>query len=79
MRDDQRPVRKKRSAGDLNGAFRIARQLASRNRELILKRGSELSSEDIRNNHHIFIGGENQKNLREILADRDFVVGSQEA
>jgi hypothetical protein len=66
-------------AGDVNGAFRIARQLAGRKRELNLKRGSELSWEDIKNNHLIFIGGgKNQKNLREILADRDFVVGSQE-
>ena len=67
-------------AGDVQGAFRLARLLAGRKHALNLKRGMALSSwEDIKTNHLVFVGGgKNQENLRDLLADRDFAIGPTE-
>lgn len=62
--------------GDVHGAFLVAKLLAARKPQLILKRGLVLSWEDIKNNHLVFIGnGKTQEKLRDVLTDRDFVVG----
>jgi hypothetical protein len=66
-------------AGDVQGAFRLARLLAARKRALNLKRGLALSWEDIKTNHLVFVGGgKNQQNLRDLLADREFAIGGAE-
>ncbi len=59
--------------GDTNSMFLLARLLSNRVPELRFKPGRNLSWEDIRDSHLVFVGsGKNQEQLRDILAQRDF-------
>lgn len=70
-----KPIYDYAGIGDVHGAFLVAKLLASRKPQLILKRGLVLSWEDIKNNHLVFIGnGKNQEKLRDVLTDRDFIL-----